>query len=287
MKSKATTGSTEGENRRVRSSDGRGDHGHRSGIRASGLILSLIVLVGAAERTMGKAAKAAPQNANSLETTSQLLAKPPAQAWHPQIVVHIHNYARVDATELLGAEKISADILRKAGVDTVWLACSAGEGSHAEAACATPLAPSDVNLNLPTPGGSGRFQLVHEVYGFGLGDTAWVFYDVVQNAALKFQLNTPHILGNVIAHEFGHLLLGPNAHTNWGLMCARWSPEQLMAADRGNLGFSDVERAKILGFMDACHRVQLSALAQQAPDAPSAVANSDIPPQLRDSFHRK
>jgi len=100
------------------------------------------------------------------------------------------------------------------------------------------------------------------------------------SSALKLQLDTAHILGNVIAHELGHSLFGPNAHTSWGLMCARWSPEQLLAADRGNLGFSNIERAKIQNSLVTRHQAQGSARAQQAPDTPSSTANNEISSEL-------
>jgi hypothetical protein len=290
MKPQAEIGRVEGESKRVRGRDSRGYRGQRSGIRARGLLLSLFVVVGAAEFTMGRAAKAAPQNANSVETTSQSFVKTPAQDWHPQIIVRVHNYAQVEASVLLGGEQIAADIVREAGVDTVWLACSAGEGLHGEAGCAKPQTPLDLNLNLVTSAQRKQFRLVDDTYGFAIGSMnkeftcdAWVFYDLLKDAALKFQMNTAHILGNIIAHEFGHLLLGANAHTSWGLMRARWSPEQLLAADRGELSFSNVERARIHNSVVARHQAQVSAQAQQTANATGSTARSEIPAALGDS----
>ncbi len=74
---------------------------------------------------------------------------------------------------------------------------------------------------------------------------AWVFFDLLRKAASEFQLNTSLVLGNIIAHELGHLLLGANAHSKWGLMRARWTREDLVAADRGELSFSNLERDRI------------------------------------------
>jgi hypothetical protein len=48
----------------------------------------------------------------------------------------------------------------------------------------------------------------------------------------------PIILGSVIAHEIGHLLLGPNAHMESGIMQAQWTREQLNQAFRGRLMFT-------------------------------------------------
>lgn len=253
MKSQKEIGRIEGESSRACE--------HSSGIHAYRLTLGLLVVVGTVQLITGAFANATPQTANSLDTTSQLSLKLADQAWQPQIIVHVHNYSQVDAHVLLASEQIASDILRKAGVDTIWFACSSGEGSHSDADCAKPSGASDLNLNLPIPDGIRLYQRADSVYGFTLGKIVWVFFDRVKASALEHQLNTAHILGNVIAHEFGHLLLGDNAHSNWGLMRARWSPEQLRAADRGELSFSQIERDRIREFVIAGHRAQGSAQA--------------------------
>ncbi len=247
------------------------------------------MIVGAAEFTISGAAKATPQTANSLETTSQPPLKPPTQEWQPQIIVHVYNYAQVDPGDLLGSEQIAADILRKASVETVWLACSAGE-----AECTRPFSPLDLTLNLVTSAKAKHFRLVEDAYGFALGSSnkgfacyAWVFYDLLKDSASELQVNTAHLLGNIIAHELGHLLLGANAHSNWGVMRARWSGKQLLAADRRELGFSNIECAKIQNSVAARHQAQLSAQAQQAPDATMSTTNNEVPSGLRDSFLSK
>jgi hypothetical protein len=193
---------------------------------------------------------------------------------------------------LLEGEQWAADLLRKAGVDTRWLACSAGEGLHGEAECARPQTLLDLSLNLVKSAKSKDFRLVDNAYGFAapstdkeFGRDAWVFDDLVKKSASELQLSSAHLLGTVIAHELGHLLLGPNAHSKWGLMCARWSHEVLLAADRGDLNFSNPERAKIQNFVIANHQAQISDLAQL--DATSSKANNEIPSELRDSFLSK
>lgn len=256
--------------------------GHRSRNRALGLILSFLLAAGTAELTTGAATIAAPQTASSLDATAQPSVKSTAQDWHPQIILRVHNYSQIDSRVLLESEQTVSDILRKAGVDTVWLACSSGAGSHSDADCAKSLGATDLNLNFPVPSATKMYQRADSVYGFTLGNNAWVFFDRVKASALEHQLNTAHLLGNVVAHELGHLLLGDNAHSNWGLMRARWSPEQLMAANRGELSFSDVERAKIRNFVIASHQAQILAQAQQAPDATSSTANNEIPAARRD-----
>ena len=156
---------------------------------------------------------------------------------------------QVDPIDLQKAEQRAADILRKAGVETVWLVCSAGEGTHGDLNALMPFTPLDLSLNLVASARARDFPVAKDSYGFAVGSSnneftsdAWVFFDLLQKAASEFQLNTSLVLGNIIAHELGHLLLGANAHSKWGLMRARWTREDLVAADRGELSFSNLER---------------------------------------------
>jgi hypothetical protein len=46
------------------------------------------------------------------------------------------------------------------------------------------------------------------------------------------------MLGHVISHEIGHLLLGTNSHSPSGIMRAQWDREQLSLAVAGLLTFT-------------------------------------------------
>ena len=50
---------------------------------------------------------------------------------------------------------------------------------------------------------------------------AYVFYNRIQRvSSIRTDADTGNILGHVIAHEIGHLLLPPNAHSRFGIMQA-------------------------------------------------------------------
>jgi len=53
------------------------------------------------------------------------------------------------------------------------------------------------------------------------------------------------ILGDAMAHELGHLLLGTNSHSESGLMRARWDQGNLAKAQKGTLSFSPVQALEI------------------------------------------
>src|SRR5437016_14371766 len=53
------------------------------------------------------------------------------------------------------------------------------------------------------------------------------------------------ILGDVLAHELGHLLLGSNAHSRDGIMQPHWTREQLRRVAMGQMRFSKEQAARM------------------------------------------
>ena len=53
------------------------------------------------------------------------------------------------------------------------------------------------------------------------------------------------LLGTVIAHELGHLLLSTNSHSAFGIMRANWSAKELWAVEHRAMYFSSSESKRI------------------------------------------
>jgi hypothetical protein len=68
--------------------------------------------------------------------------------------------------------------------------------------------------------------------------TASLFYERIANECGRFGVDAPLLLGHVMAHEMGHLLLPPGAHTAAGLMKAGWDMHQSVLASAGKLTFA-------------------------------------------------
>ena len=169
-----------------------------------------------------------------------------------QITIRIHNYAQVKSSVLLNAERTTDDILQEAGVEVVWIECSTGSIPAKEPACETPMGPTDLMLNLLPRSMSERFHLRIDAFGValedaerGLGSNAWIFCDLVKEAATQRQLTQSVLLGTVIAHELGHLLLSTNSHSAFGLMRANWSGKELSAVEHRAMYFSSSESKRI------------------------------------------
>ena len=79
---------------------------------------------------------------------------------------------------------------------------------------------------------------------------AYAFFDRVADFATKHKLLTATMLGHVIAHEVGHLLLR-EGHTERGLMRAEWFDRDLELAKTGLLGFTPEQGGRIRAHLDA------------------------------------
>ena len=160
--------------------------------------------------------------------------------------VRVYNYAGVSRGTLLGAEAESSRIFRQAGVEVAWLDCTTSPSPEGESpACETPMGVIAVNLRVLPLAMAERFKSSREEMGFavvsaraGSASDAWVFYQRVEDAAASEIASPPQILGCAMAHEIGHLLLGPDHHSREGIMCARWNQKSLEEASKGQMLFT-------------------------------------------------
>ena len=126
------------------------------------------------------------------------------------------------------AEGVAAFILSQAGVSVSW---SARGDYHIQILNSPPhnLSPDAAGFAVLTPGDSGY---------------AAISYPAVQQAANGLQADPGDLLGAAIAHEIGHLLLGPK-HSQTGLMQAHFGAHEIELAGRGELLFDADQAARI------------------------------------------
>ncbi len=148
-----------------------------------------------------------------LGTSGQVFAAEDGQV---TIVLHLDNYARVSPADRSAAAAEVARIYATAGVNTVW----ATGDDHADG-----------------PGLHVRVQLLSRAMALRkikrerLADTvageaareagyAYIFTHRILNLAVRQGEDFRRVLGRVIAHEVGHLLLPPYSHADRGIMRA-------------------------------------------------------------------
>jgi len=167
----------------------------------------------------------------------------------PTIRVRVYNYVKASPPMLARVEREAGRILGEAGLRMVWLDCPMEHfgGVHIEQnPCLEPLEATDIVLRVLSEATQNKFQ--DTVFGFAVVPIfATVYYDYAVRAGKRdnAEFEVPVILGCVIAHELGHLLLGSNSHSNSGVMQPRWERKQVRQAMTNTLLFTP-EQSKLI-----------------------------------------
>jgi hypothetical protein len=114
-------------------------------------------------------------------------------------------------------------ILRDAGLDAEFVECRLGQTDTGTAVCQTSLGPADFILRIVdarrNPNGK---ELGYSAATQQGGAYITVFVNPDQKRARIESLSDAALLGHATAHELGHLLLGPDSHSDSGIMRPFW-----------------------------------------------------------------
>jgi hypothetical protein len=216
-------------------------------------------------KTVGRRQKAAARRAWVEGFCALALVMPAASSALPAgdpdltVRVRVYNYAQVPSDALGDAEKEASRIFAAAGIDTLWADCSAtptqvqsmsattGQPAEVHAECAGQVTGATVALRILPRSTPASRAFRDTMFGFAdVPSMASVFYGRVEGLTLSVnggEREAPVILGDVIAHEIGHLLLGTNSHSPSGIMCAKWDKGYLRLAVMGFQKFSPEQSA--------------------------------------------
>jgi len=165
---------------------------------------------------------------------------------NPEFTVMVYNDAGVDRSSLNRAQDIVERIYQQAGVAIQWRDCTHASRTGSQECLwtlqRTAFSVKIVRRALNLPGEDFGVAFVGED---GLGQQADVFYSGIERMESTSPAFAGRMLGHVIAHELGHLLLGMNSHSRAGLMQGRWTDIQLRQISMGSLGF-DKDQAKLI-----------------------------------------
>jgi hypothetical protein len=166
---------------------------------------------------------------------------------YAQLRVFVIEYAGVSGRTLVEAEGVAGRVFRMAGVDVSWVHCQRRLPAS-KTNCYENIQNGDLILRIVP----NARRYTPEVFGVsfldeaGHGTYADVFFaPIEQMTALDRELPLDAILGDVIAHELGHLLLGNHAHSGQGIMRARWQADQLHGLSAGRLFFTTDQAAQL------------------------------------------
>ena len=177
-----------------------------------------------------------------------------AQRGDLAVKVSVFNDAQISDGKVATAESAAARLFAHAGIRIDWLNCGhATETGEERASCSKAAFPEhfvvrlrqrSLNLNESTLG-------LSFLGDDGIGCHADVFYAGVEPIQQEAGLSAEAILGLVIAHELGHLLLGTNSHAARGIMRANWKKQDLSLAGKGMLGFTEDQAQKMRGRLES------------------------------------
>lgn len=167
----------------------------------------------------------------------------------PRITVLLYNYVEAPEKTLEQAKGVAARVFDKIGVEAVWLDCfSPAAKEQVDPACRRKPTPTTLRLRLVARSTND------EIFGFGMALLAMdggfsslssVFYERVEELVRLRGSTRVALLGNIMAHEIGHLLLGIGSHSSRGIMRFPWKGKEVELADKGWLRFTPRQAKRI------------------------------------------
>ena len=181
--------------------------------------------------------------------TSAILRPSAAQtsATSPTVNVLVMNYSVAPAEVLGKAQAEASRILARSGIVFSWTYCPPNPSVDSPWRCGVEPAPGEIRVRIVGHPPNNVFQ--DSIFGFAIAPTfATVYYDLAQTlikAASEAESFLPVVLGCLIAHEIGHLLLGENQHSVSGIMQASWDIRQIQLLTKGVLQFTPQQSARM------------------------------------------
>jgi hypothetical protein len=163
-----------------------------------------------------------------------------------KVTVAVHNDAEVSPDTLIRAEQIATSIFRRAGLEVDLTNCGGAgrqSGEPHPASCSMTQFPVHLQLRIGRRAKNLRKSAMGVSYlgEDGSGCYSDVFLEPAEELHASVHFDLDILLGHVMAHEIGHLLLGTNSHSSLGIMRAHWGRQDLEKANQNGLVFTPEE----------------------------------------------
>ena len=161
--------------------------------------------------------------------------------------VRVYDYAHVPPKVLAKAEEQADMIFLEAGVEVTWENLSPPKDpSQGRPVSPHPADSAGIDLRMVRHFESTTRVLRYDAVGFAVPpDTATISLGWVDKLASLGIAEEYQVLGGAMAHEIGHLFLGPNSHSPVGIMRAGWKDQDLLEASQARLSFTDKQAMRI------------------------------------------
>jgi hypothetical protein len=198
--------------------------------------------------------------------SGQTSSAPGGKITERQLHVRLYNLSNVPPTALRRAATEVARIFRPTKINVIWEMGVANVDEAFTTDQSSPIfatnhqkrddaARSYIVVRIGrgmakgTPSGALGSSLPNARHGV----SATIFHERIESLCDRIQsLLCPFVqqafgvvLGHVIAHELGHVLLGSGEHASEGIMRANWGKADFDRAARGHLGFTALQAAAI------------------------------------------
>ena len=132
----------------------------------------------------------------------------------PEVDVCLRMHTSVSMEVLQYGEATAAQLFQDIGVHLHWY-------------CGESPDQVDVSVADSTPRDFHRGAFGYALPYAHRGERVFVFYDRFLPLTISNPTSAPMVLGHIIAHELGHVLCGVASHSDYGLMQAKWTQEDI------------------------------------------------------------
>ena len=169
-----------------------------------------------------------------------------------QLTLNIYNHAGAPPRTLATANEEAARILRQAGIATEWAGCPIEPQQIPQfpncrragsASLVVRIIPRSMARPKPSSPAAFGVALIPKDGSFGV--FASVYIEAAAVIARDDEVFGARMLGHLIAHEIGHLLLGQQSHSQKGIMLGNWLDRDLRKAAQGHLLFTERQAKKM------------------------------------------
>jgi len=161
-----------------------------------------------------------------------------------RLTLVIYDHAHVGPEALGAAENTASEIFTHAGVQLIWREGFAYAAERRAALNPARENPATLLIKLQPESEAARYGVRSACGGIGFESGAIIFVRSFDSTRLAY----------VMAHELGHMLLGPNAHAIVGIMRGTLLPGDWEKAAQGTLGFTHSQNQQIRTWIDQRNR---------------------------------
>ncbi|MBS1842486.1 MAG: hypothetical protein JSS69_09245 [Acidobacteria bacterium] len=188
--------------------------------------------------------------ATVISTSPQARTPDEAPRQSLRLQVSLFNDAQVDPATLARAQSRASAIFAHSGIEVDWLVCAAadpGDFAPRRTACSTLSWPAHLSVRIRPGALSASADTFGQAFVDAGGEGVYsnVYYQNLSRSSRHPELSDAEMLGCVLAHELGHLLLGANSHSASGVMQARWDASTLRIAAESSLFFTPAQSAAL------------------------------------------